>query len=590
MEIIFVVSVLAVMLFILIKEYFPPDVTLFTTMSIFLLSGIISVEEAFEGFSNDGVITIGLLFIISYSVFNSGTLQSFIKKYLRTNNKLSMILLKLMIPVSSLSAFLNNTPIVAMFTPVVRNWAVRNNIPPSKLLIPLSYATILGGTITLIGTSTNLMINGLLKQNGYQGFTLFEFSFIGIPLTIIGILYMITIGKHILPKVISTDMLQTIEDSSKRYIFEVYVSPDSHMVGKTVNEANLRKLNNIFLIQIYRSKQIISPVPHDELIQSSDLLIFSGHIDGINTLLKNGGISLKTESNEFITQYKSGKSTLIEAVISHNSPLLNIKVKESNFRSIYNASIIAIQRNTKKYTSGIGNHTLKPGDTILLLTKENFIQTWANSRDFYLLVDITPKKPTKPTNKFIISFVLLGMIGLVVFNIFSILKAALISVVILLLTKSISPSDARKSVDWSIIILMASAIGIGSSVEQSGLTDIISLFIIHLYGVIGIYGIAILIYLFTTILTELIHNLAAAAMMFPIGLSVAVEMGIDPKIFAMLIAISASCSFITPIGYSTNLIVYGPGGYRFSDYAKVGSLLSIICMLCTVLITLSIWR
>lgn len=591
MEMIFVAIVLTMMFIILVKELFPPDVILFSTMSIFLLSGIITVEEAIQGFSNSGVITIALLFIISYCTFNSGILQYVLRNYLRANQKLSLILIKLMIPVASLSAFLNNTPIVAMLTPVVRIWAIRNDIAPSKLLIPLSYATILGGTITLMGTSTNLIIHGLLQQNGYSGFTLFEFAYIGIPISILGVIYMSLIGHHLLPDRKNIDILQSIEESSKNFIFEISVSKDSYMVGKTIKDANLRKLKNVFLIQIIRSNKTISPVAHDEIIQSNDLLIFSGQVNGINHLLKNGGITLKPESIEFITHYKKGESILIEAVISHNSPLLNSKIKETNFRSLYNAAIIAIRRNNKNITSGIGNLMLKPGDTLLLLTRENFLQTWSNSRDFYLLLDITPKTSIQPTNKIIItSVVLLGMIGLVSFNIISILKAAMIGVTVLLLTKSISPSEARKSIDWSIIVLMASSIGIGTAVEQSGLTNMIAAIIIQLNGVFGLFGIAILIYLATTILTEILHNLAAAAMMFPIGLSIAMQMGLDPKMFAMLIAISASCSFMTPIGYSTNLIVYGPGGYRFSDYVKVGFLLSIICMISTVIITLSIWR
>ncbi|OIJ18608.1 hypothetical protein BKP45_19115 [Anaerobacillus alkalidiazotrophicus] len=576
---------LLIMFVLLIKEWSPPEVTVFITLAALMVTGILSIEEGLIGFSNPGVHTVALLFIIGSAAYNSGVL-SFISHILLSNNKKnSTTLIKMMIPVSIISAFMNNTPIVTMLTPTIRSWAKKQCIAPSKLLIPLSYAAILGGTITLIGTSTNLVIDGLLKQKGLSGFSMFDFIFFGIPITIAGIIYISFIGHHLLPNRIISE---PIDQLNKQYIFECLVPAHSLLIGKTIQKAKLRELNDLFLVQIQRNHKKISPPSNCEVLQTGDRLIFSGNASSMLATTKTKGLKLLSDVDRNVTDQLKD-SILIEVIVSDSSPLIDKKIKESYFRSKYNAAIVAVQRKNKKITSSIGNIIVKPGDTLLLITGKDFVKTWSKSEDFYLISPIHYQEPYQPLKIKIITSVLIGVILLASLQILSILHAALIGVMILFVTKSVSVSDAQKALNWNVLILMSSSIGIGAAFEKAGLASIIATFFSQTHAIVGLFGIAILYYLTTTILTEIINNIAAATLMFPIGFSLALDLGADPLVFAMITAISASCSFITPIGYQTNLIVYGPGGYRFTDYVKVGLPLSLLCMLITVTIAILSW-
>lgn len=569
------------MVFLLITEWFAAELTVFLTLAAITLLGILTPIEALSGFSNPGIHTVALLFIIGSAASKNGIFHQIIQKTLGKSSKLSTILLRLMAPVSLLSAFMNNTPIVAMLTPLVRRWGINNRIPPSKLLIPLSYAAILGGTITLIGTSTNLLVDSLLKEKGFPGLTMFNFALFGIPLSIIGILYITFIGKHLLPA--RTDLYDSIKDMNKKLMFEFTVQSHSSLIGKTITEANLRKLKDLFLIQIIREQKTILPAPHYEVIQSGDRLIFSGSEMGIYNLQKIKGLKLSSpkQDGDMLNQRQ-----MVEVVISHHSSLIGKTVKESQFRSKFNAVIIAIQRKNKNLTSRIGYIPLKAGDTLLLLTGNDFASLYKNDNDFHLITEIEVEPYRTKSSKIVIS-VILGIVIMSAMQILTIYKASLLGVIVLFITKTISVNDAKKAINWNIIILMSSAIGIGKAIEQTGLASIIANQFTVWNAFLGLAGISILLYLTTAFMTEIINNLAAAALMFPISFQIATEMGFDPTLFAMIIAISSSCSFITPIGYQTNLIVYGPGGYHFLDYVKVGLPLSLLSMGTTILIAVN---
>ncbi|OIJ10622.1 hypothetical protein BKP37_17765 [Anaerobacillus alkalilacustris] len=573
------------MFVLLIKEWYTPEVTVFITLAALMVTGILSIEEGLIGFSNPGVHTVALLFIIGSAAYNSGVLTIISNKFLSKCTKNSTTLIRMMVPVSIISAFMNNTPIVTMLTPTIRSWAKKQYIAPSKFLIPLSYAAILGGTITLIGTSTNLVIDGLLKQKGLSGFSMFDFIYFGIPITIAGIFYISFFGHYLLPNRTITD---PVDQLNKQYIFECIVPAQSLLIGKTLQKAKLRELHYLFLIQIHRHNKKISPPSTFEVIQTGDKLIFSGNASSMLSLTKTKGLKLLSDVGRNVTDQLKD-SLLIEVIVSDSSPLIDKKIKESHFRSKYNAAIVAVQRKQKKITSSIGNFIVRPGDTLLLLTGEDFIKTWSTSEDFYLISPVDYQKPNYPNKIYIINSVLIGVILFASFQLLSILHAALIGVIILFLTKSVSVSDAKKAINWNVLVLMSSSIGIGAAFEKAGLASTIATFFSQTHTIVGLFGIAILYYVTTTILTEIINNIAAATLMFPIGFSLATELGADPLLFAMITAISASCSFITPIGYQTNLIVYGPGGYRFTDYVKVGIPLSLLCMIITVTIAVLYW-
>ncbi|MDQ0339010.1 di/tricarboxylate transporter [Caldalkalibacillus uzonensis] len=571
------------------KEWLAPYLTVFISLALLVLLGILTPEEAFIGFSNPGVITVALLFIIGSAVHKSGVLYRWVVHLLGKTKSLSLILVKIMSSVSFLSAFMNNTPIVTILTPILQSWCSKHHLSPSKILIPLSYAAILGGTITLIGTSTNLIIHGLLQQKGLPGFTMFQFIYIGIPLTIVGLIYMVVTGQHRLPE--RTNMMDTFHQSNRDWIVRFRVPEHSELIGQSIKSAQLRELKDGFLIGVARRKRMILPVSNQEVIQSGDRLIFAGDPQSIIELARTKNMILETKSEEHVT-YENGPFSLVEAVISSTSPLLHKKVKESHFRSKYNAAIIAVRRNNKDVTSGIGEMVFRPGDVLLLITGKDFGKTWSDSADFHIVssenlsfandIDIFAK------SKIVIA-TLIGVIILSAFQMMPILYAALLGVLILILTKSITPVEVRSSVDIGILILMASSIGIGQAIEKTGLSSIIAGAILQTEAIFGVFGVALFIYICTNILTEIMNNIAAAAFMFPIGYSVAITQGIDPMFFSIIIAIAASCSFITPIGYQTNLLVYGPGGYRFTDYMKVGFPLSILCMMVTVIMAIVVW-
>ncbi|WP_209125531.1 SLC13 family permease [Alkalihalobacillus sp. BA299] len=581
------VTVVLIFMFIcLIKEWFAPELTVFTSLALLIVLGVLPIHEAFQGFANPAVHTIGLLMVIAYAVQKCGIVPKLLTRILGKNSQLPIVLIKMMLPVSFLSAFMNNTPIVAMLTPIIHSWGMKNKISPSKLLIPLSYAAIIGGTITLIGTSTNLLVHGLLQQHGHPGFSMFQFSLIGIPLFLVSLFYMIIYGHIKLPN--NQNLIEAYQSTRKDYTVEVKVNIDSPWIGKTVKDVNLRALHDIFLVQIIRSNNVITPASRYEIIQENDVLIFSGNVESILKLLHLKGIELTTLNEEVEPVYKPNTSNLVEVVVSHSSPLIRKKIKDSNFRAQYNSAIVAIRRNNQQISTGIGNIVIKPGDTLLLLEGKDFINSWSNSRDFYLVSGIQTDETTVTAKSKVIIPTLVVVIALASLQLLSIFEAALLGMIILTVTKSITAVEVKNAIDWGILVLIASAIGIAKAVENAGLPTLITN-LLNLANPMNVIILCFIIYLVTLILTELISNIAAAALMFPIGFSLAVQLGYNPELFAIIIAIAASCSFMTPIGYQTNLLVYGPGDYRFSDFFKVGFPLSLLCMIVTVFIAVFIW-
>ena len=578
LEAIILCVILSCMFIGLIKEWLLPEFTVFLALGALLLTGILTPSEALLGFSNPGVHTVAFLFILGAAVSKSGILDDFLTKILKENKSLKNIIFRLMLPVSAISAFMNNTPIVTMLIPPLQNWAVSNKIKPSKLLIPLSYAAILGGTITLIGTSTNLVVQGLLLERGVEGFHLFDFTMFGIPLAFAGIIYFVAVGHRLLPE--RPHFLKRFEEEKDTFINKFKVKQDSTLIGKTIVDAMLRNLNHLFLIEILRNGKTIIPDPNEDIIQSGDILVFSGKPDEFLKISELLGLIRCPEQEES----NDRNIILFEVGISGNSPLINKQIKESHFRSKYNAVIVALKRKGKLITTGIGNKIVMPGDTLLLLAKTNFAKSWSDADDFHFLSPSNFKKKQSNKDRNIIAGILAGILLCSVFQILPIYQLTLIATVILLLFKTITVTEAIKSINWNIIVLMGSAIGIGKAVEITGLANYVANFLIKTQTSLGVIGILFLFYLVTLFLTEILNNLATAALMFPIGYNISSQLELDPMMFAMITAIAASCSFLTPIGYQTNLLIYGPGGYKFTDYLKVGLPLSFICMILTILL------
>lgn len=573
---------LVLMTVVLVREYIEADLAVFSVLLLFICGGVIDLKEAFAGFSNHGMLTVGFLFIIAGALQRTGVLNRLGDSLLGKEGKISRKLLRLLPPVSALSAFFNNTPIVAMLIPAVRSWAKKNQQPVSKYLIPLSYAAILGGTCTLIGTSTNLVVHGLMLENGLQGMTFFELSRVGVPVVIIGLAAIISIGYKLLP--LRKEPIIQVGEHIREFVVVMKVEEKFRYIGHSIENAGLRHLKGLFLFQIERNGDLKTPAKPGEKIQLHDYLFFTGLPETIMEHQKIEGLSLLKEKTFDLKNFDSDDFGAFEAVISPNSPLIGKNVRESKFRSSYDAVIIAIHRNGQRIKEKIGDIVFNVGDTLLILARCDFIQRWYHSGDFYLVsrsVDIN-SKPRRYS--FISVFILIAMIVVMASGITTVVMASFGAALILILSRCITVEDACRSVNWKVLIIIASAFGISKGLENSGVAFFLADKIISSIGSFGIFGLLAGIYFITSFYTETITNNAAAALLVPIVLSVANQTGADPRPFLITVAIGASASFATPIGYQTNLMVYGPGGYRFKDFLKIGIPMNIF--IGTVVITM----
>ncbi|MDP3921252.1 MAG: SLC13 family permease [Candidatus Omnitrophota bacterium] len=598
LEAIFTLVVIGLTVFALAKELASPDLILFGAMAFLMLGGVLTPAEAFAGFSNPGVLVIGLLFIVSAAIQNTGALN-----YLTSNvftatggGGLGSRLFRMIVPVSFLSAFFSNTAIVIIFVPIIKKWAEKISIPSSKLFIPLSYAAILGGMCTLIGTSTNLVVHGLMLENNFEGLSLFELTKIGVPCVVAGTLYLTCVGKNLLPD--HKDMTAMVSENMKEYVVEMKVKRGCELIGKTVQEAGLRNLRGLFLIDVEREGRSVGPISSQERIDAEDRLMFVGLTSAVVELQGIPGL-VAAAHEMFEKDFASMRTHLLEAVVSARSPILGNTVKECNFRAKYGAGVVAVHRNGERIVSKIGSIQLKAGDTLLLLAPPRFVDTWKDSQDFYVISNIKTIAPEAGNKAYLaLGISLLMILGTALAPRFltiggqpvSVVHCVFAAVILMVLTRSILPLEAKQSIRWDILITIACGFSLSRALQSSGAADFIASILTQASGFIGPVGVLMLLYLTTVFFTEAVTNAAAVALTFPIAMSAATQLGVDPRPFFIAITIAASSSFATPIGYQTNLIVKAAGGYRFRDYFKVGIPLSIICFLVAAVLIPVFWR
>jgi len=581
-------ALIILMVGVLLSNRFSATAVIFSCLLVLVLLGILSPQEAVAGFSNLSLFIIAALFIIVGAMQHSGGLNFLIHSLLGPQTSYPKAMAKLLFPVAFFSAFFNNTSIVLIFTDALRKWAVKNNFAPSKFLIPLSYAAILGGSCTLIGTTTNLVMSGMLIQNGFEPLGMFELSFIGVPAALIGCLFLIFTGHFLLPN--RKDPLSTLLAGDHRdYAVEAIIGDNCPLIGLTIQEANLRHLSGLYLAKIERAGRLISPVSPDEILKKNDRLIFVGIIHLIQELREIPNLKLASDVH-FSPQEIESHGVLVEAVVSHSSPILNKTIRESNFRSLYNAVVLAVHRNGERIESKIGDIHLRAGDTLLLETHSSFTQNHQHSRDFYLASKIDEKKTLNLRNTTIIGLTLLVIILLGTIRPQLLFIASLLAIPFLRLVKCLNLTLVQKAIDWQILVLIASAFGIGKALEVSGAAGILSQLIVGSSQLWGPLGLLIGFYIATLILTALMTNVAAVAIVFPLIIAAVAPLGLDPRPFIIAATLGASASFATPIGYQCNLIVYGPGGYRFTDFLKIGIPLNIVVGVTTVLLIGWYWK
>ena len=566
-----------------------PDIALLCGLVVVMLAGVIDAGTAIRGFGNEGLLTVAALFIVAAGMQNTGTIRWLASLLLRSGSGIRSTLANLCIPTAFVSAFLNNTPIVAVLTPATIDFAKRQRYSPSKLLMPLCFATTLGGTLTLIGTSTNLVVAGLVesaintaapnKLNGLHPIGFFEITRIGLPLAIIGVAYLIFAAPKILPQRIP--VIEPLSDP-RQYTARLEVAAGGPLDGRTIAEAKLRRLDGLFLVEIQRTGDSISAPGPDQRLRGNDTLVFAGAVEQIVALRSTPGLNPDGEKK---TSTNSRGRLMIEAVISNSFPGLKSSIREFGFRARYDAAVIAVARNGERVTGRIGDIVLQVGDTLLLEANESFLARNRSSRDFFLVSGL-PSSDLRPQRAILALSILIAMIGAATYS-GNMLAPSLAAAVAMVVCGCLRAADARASIDISILLVIGAGLGLSNAVEASGLGASLGQFILGL-GAGSVLASLAAVYLVTVILTNLISNAAAAAIVFPLALATATQAHTDPMPFVLAVLFAASAAFATPIGYQTNLMIYGPGGYRFSDFVRFGLPLNIIAFIIT--ISLLAWQ
>jgi len=576
----------------------PPDLLFAGGLVAVTVLGVISPSQALAGFANPAVITIGSLFIVAAALHSTGVLDWVGNQLLGTARTDSAALLRLSGTVVGVSAFMNNTPVVAMLVPVVLDWCRRRGASPSKLLIPLSYLAIMGGTCTLIGTSTNIVVHGLMQAEGMPGMTLFEIGQVGFLCAVVGSLYLLFVGRRLLPD--RTDLIDRLGKQRREYLVEMMVQPGCRLIGRTVEEAGLRHLRGLFLIEIDRGEEVITPVAPEDIIHEDDRLIFTGVVTTIVDLVKIPGLVPAADTTYELHPQRRRQRHLSEAVISKASPLIGMTVRRANFRLRYNAAVVAVHRSGERLPSKIGDIRLQPGDTLLLQTRTEFASRFRHSRDFYLVASVEGSRPLRHDR----AWLAVGLLAVLVIwlgagswipeaspmsGLGSPAVAAMAVAGLMIAFGCLPIGEARSSIDLQVLITIGGAIGLGRALAESGAADGIAGFLAASAGTDHPLILLTMLYLISLVFTELITNVAVAVTMFPIAVAAAEKIGVSPRPFVMAIALAASLSFVTPVGYQTNLMVMGPGGYRARDYLKVGLPLAALMALTAITLIPFVW-
>jgi di/tricarboxylate transporter len=581
----FTLAVVAATVGMLIWTRLAPEFILGVSLTVLVLSGTISAGEALYGFSNPGLITVALLYVVVAGLVDTGAVHALGARLLGRPKSVVAAQVRLMLPVTAISAFLNNTPVVAMLIPVVEDWSRRCQISVSKLMIPLSYAAILGGTCTVIGTSTNLVVHGMVLSAtdlGPMGF--FEIGLLGLPSALLGVA-VVLLGSHwLLPERKPPLRLQ---DDPREYAIEMLVEPDSPLVGRSVEQAGLRHLPGAFLVEIERAGKLLPAVSSAEVLRAEDRLVFIGVVDSVVDILRLRGL-IPAPDQVYKLDEPRAERRLVEVVVSDSSPVVGRTIRDSQFRSRYDAVVIAVARNGERLPGKMGDIVLKPGDILLLETRLSFQSQNKNSRDFLLVSELTHAKLPRHDKAWLALAILGGVVITASLNLVSMLEASMVGALLMIASGCTRLESARTSVDWNVLVVIGAALGIGAAMSSTGAAEGIAQAWLALAGD-NPWLALIAIYAITSLMTEVVTNNAAAVLIFPIAQAAAESLGVSFWPFVACIMMAASASFATPIGYQTNLMVYGPGGYRFSDYARIGVVLNVALGVLAVLLAPIIW-
>jgi len=602
----YTLGILAIILVALVRNIGPADVILFGGAVLLALAGVLDQRELFEGFINNGVLTIAALFVVAAALRETGALDIVGERLLGNARSERMALVRLAVPVTACSAFINNTPVVAMLVPMVLTWCRKFRVSPSKVLLPISYFAVLGGTCTLIGTSTHLVMDGMIRNErrvlaangtnvdalGYlQDFGLFELAWVGVPFALIGMVYMLTAGRRLLPE--HKAPYENMDAAAREYLLNMRVEPGCRLAGRTVEVAGMRHLPGLFLVEIARGEDVIAPVQPSVVIREGDTLTFTGEVSTIVDLERIPGLVPVADEGYINESAARRVQSLFEAVISSQSPLIGKSIRDAQFRATYNAAVIAVHRGGQRLRGRVGDIVLRAGDTLLLQAGPHFESAHRNSRNFYLVSGVLDSRSVRDDRSLLSAGLLVLLVALMASGAMPTSIAAFFVAGLMVATRCVSAGIARSRVDWQTLIAIGASIAIGRAVENTGIAQAFADSVIQasssMDGTLAPYIILAIAYVMTLLFTELMTNYAAVTLMFPVALAFGTGLGVDPKPFLMAVTYAAATSLVTPLGYQTHLMVFGPGGYRFADFVKVGLPLSIVLAITGILLIPMIW-
>jgi di/tricarboxylate transporter len=586
------IAVVLVLLFgavvLFATEKYPVDLVALMVLAVLLLSRIITPAEGVSGFSNAATVTVGAMFLLSAGLFKTGVvnyLGAVIGRLFKYNFWLALI--TVMIAVGFFSAFINNTPVVAIFIPLLLGIAQQIKTSPSRLLMPISFASMFGGVCTLIGTSTNILVSSIAERHGQPPFRMFEFAPLGIVMFAVGTLYMLTFGMRLIPdRRSSGELTQTF--GMGEYLTEIILLPEAKSVGQPLATAPLVQEVDVEIIEVYRDGQLLAPPSPDLLLQAGDVLRVRGDVEKVRQLQERLGIQLRSAKHWRDEMQDAEETALVEAVIAPNSTLTGRTLKQLRFRDVFGAVALAIRHRGKLMRGHLEDTRLSAGDVLLIQVKRDHLAQLRQDRAFVIVSEVG--LPEYRKRKMIPALVIIiGVVLAAALNVTPILVSAIVGGVLLILTGCLDVSDVYKSIEWKVIFLLAGVLPLGIALEKTGAALLISKGMISLVGAWGPIALVSAFYLVTSLLTEAMSNNATAVLLAPIAIATAESLGVDARPFLMAVTFAASASFMTPVGYQTNTLIYGPGQYKFADFLRVGTPLNIIFWILATLLIPQFW-
>ena len=576
-------AVVIVVIVLLVRDRFNPPLVMGGAVLTLYLAGVVDQGQVLGGFANESLAVVAALYVLAGAADVTGAFEGATSRLLGRGAQVQphRELLRTCAPSAAASAFIANTPLVAMLAPRVIRWCRRTGRSPSHYLMPLSYAIMLGGSTTMIGTSANLFVNDLIDKAGLGRLSLFSVTGIGLPLAIGGLALIVVLGPRLLPERPTPG--DSLAGTEREFTVEMTIPQNSELAGATVAEAGLRNLEGVFLVEVERRDRVIAAIGPDELLAVGDRLVFVGNLSRVLDLQRMSGL-VSSEARHFDHLARNPQRQFVEAVLGAGSPLVGSSLKASGFRRRYGSAVVAIHRSSEQLKGKLGEVRLRAGDVLLVLAGPDFSERFQQHRDFAIVAPLNWDRPIRREHAGVVELSIVALVIVAGTGLLSLLQVSLLIAFGLVVARIVTLEDARRSIDLNVLVLMATSFALGHAVESSGLAHELAHTVVGAAAPLGDYGLLAAVLAATMLVTEVISHTAAAALMFPIAIAIAEQVGLNALPFAVVVLFGATQSFLTPIGYQTNTIVWAMGGYRYTDFVRLGAPLTVLLLIATPLL------